>query len=232
MFMGIPPPQDPATERTERHLRMLAELAEIGMGLARAAGLRAAAEAAIQLDHWEPEPPPPKPERGPHWEVAFARIARTVQQCVALEARIAAGKAAEAEPWRRDWRAAIATDRRRRMGRMLHEADHADPELDGDPEEQARLIAAIDLRLRDAEAAGALDEGAPVARVVEAICEDLGVTLESEPPEPDEPDPPPPLTSRWRLQRPNPAPWAVPWRAPADDPESTRQTPAGARDPP
>ena len=183
MFMDIAPPQDPATERTERHLRMLAELAEIGMGLARAAGLRAAAEAAVPVDHWEPEPSPAGPEPGPNWGIAFARIARTVQQCVAMEGRISAGLAAEAgrggaTGWPPSPPTAAAgwgaysttpmtpipswtTTRRSRTG-------SSPPSISGS-----------------------------------------AMTLESEPREPDEPDPPAAPSRGWMHKRPSLAPWAV-----------------------
>ncbi len=84
----LPEPADPAQQRTERHLRMLAELGAIGMDLARALHRQAMSEAAEV-----PAGPPSDatPNRGPQADPAlqFARIARAVRQTVALEARLA-----------------------------------------------------------------------------------------------------------------------------------------------
>jgi hypothetical protein len=62
-------PADLTEARTERHLRLLAELAELGMTLART--IVAQAEDGAEL--------------------AFARIARAVRQTLALEAKLAEG---------------------------------------------------------------------------------------------------------------------------------------------
>jgi hypothetical protein len=68
MFMeSSTAPADLTEARTERHLRLLAELAELGMTLARTVVAQA--------------------EDGA--ELAFARIARAVRQTLALEARLA-----------------------------------------------------------------------------------------------------------------------------------------------
>jgi hypothetical protein len=68
MFMeSSTAPADPTEARTERHLRLLAELAELGMTLART--IVAQAEDGAEL--------------------AFARIARAVRQTLALEAKLA-----------------------------------------------------------------------------------------------------------------------------------------------
>ncbi len=92
---AIPPARDrPDPERTARHLAMLRELAEIGMALARAIGEQALA--ALEAPPPDPEtpqpeaPPSPAPNRADPG-LAFARVARAVRQCIALEARIAAG---------------------------------------------------------------------------------------------------------------------------------------------
>ncbi len=84
-----PAPADPAQQRTERHLRMLAELGALGMDLARALHRRAMSEAA-EVPAGAPSDATPHraaPQADP--ALQFARIARAVRQTVALEARLA-----------------------------------------------------------------------------------------------------------------------------------------------
>ncbi|HEX4260622.1 MAG TPA: hypothetical protein VHY76_05940, partial [Acetobacteraceae bacterium] len=92
---AIPPAPSTDPERTARHLAMLRELAEIGMALARALGEQALAaleapatpDAAAPQAEATPQPSTARTDPG----LAFARVARAVRQCIALEARIAAG---------------------------------------------------------------------------------------------------------------------------------------------
>ena len=88
--------EDAAIQRAERHLRVLAELAEIGLDLARALRRRVEAQARTWADE-----PPPTTERDP--ADAFQRLSRSVRLTVALEARVSealraliAGEAADA----------------------------------------------------------------------------------------------------------------------------------------
>ena len=67
--------------RTERHLDMLQELARMGMDLARAVHKQGVAPA----ESVEPVSEPAAAEAA----LAFSRIAKTVRQCLALEARVA-----------------------------------------------------------------------------------------------------------------------------------------------
>jgi hypothetical protein len=67
---------DPSSDRAERRLRILQELAEIGMDLARAVRTRALALAA-KAD----------PAAAVDLGLSFSRIARAVRQTVALEAK-------------------------------------------------------------------------------------------------------------------------------------------------
>ncbi|HEX7884888.1 MAG TPA: hypothetical protein VF474_02835 [Phenylobacterium sp.] len=71
-----------ADDTTERHAAILAELAEIGMTIAR--GLRDEVEAA------------PTPEAKARAVAAYPKIARAVRQCLALEARLRRDAAREA----------------------------------------------------------------------------------------------------------------------------------------
>jgi hypothetical protein len=108
---------EPATERTTRHLRLCAELADLAMQLARAAAARTLADWAEPEDLPPPEPQiAPQPE--PHADrepapvatprraatygartaaarptdpaILFTRLAAVVRDCIALEARLAA----------------------------------------------------------------------------------------------------------------------------------------------
>jgi len=71
---------DPVEEMTERHLRTLKELAEIGMDLARTIRQQAEAE----------------PEKAAELAQGFAHVAKAVRQTVALEAKLAEGPLAPA----------------------------------------------------------------------------------------------------------------------------------------
>ncbi len=84
-----PAPADPAQQRTERHLRMLAELGALGMDLARALHRRAMSEVAEVPAGAPSDTTPDRPRRTADPALQFARIARAVRQTVALEARLA-----------------------------------------------------------------------------------------------------------------------------------------------
>ncbi len=129
------PPEEPAAERTARHLAMLRELAEIGMALARALGQQAlAALAPPAAETPEPAPAPTPPSRIDPG-LAFARIARVVRQIIALEARIIADRDAPPRPPRPDGRSdgrpgrrpdRSADPRHATIRRVLHEAARLD----------------------------------------------------------------------------------------------------------
>jgi hypothetical protein len=72
-------------ERGERHLKMLGELAEIGMDLARSLGELARARIERELKGEA------APGRGEDAAAAFDRMAQTVRRTIALEARLAEG---------------------------------------------------------------------------------------------------------------------------------------------
>jgi hypothetical protein len=86
---------DPAKKRIERRLAMLEELADIGMKLARANGEKAlakrAAEAEAQADRAAVKPPPAETPSKDDPSLAFERMARLVQQNLALQTRIEEG---------------------------------------------------------------------------------------------------------------------------------------------
>jgi hypothetical protein len=74
-------PADPAADRAERHGRVLQELTELGMNLARAVS----AEATVA-----------DPAKANELALAFSRIARAVRQTLALEAKLAEERQAAA----------------------------------------------------------------------------------------------------------------------------------------
>jgi hypothetical protein len=148
----IPPGQPPqADPRTTRHLRQCAELADLAMQLARAA-------AARTLANWaEPEHPPaaapPTAQVAKQTDpaVLFTRLAAVVRDCVALEARLAAGsgpapRAAalqlRADPRRAPLREAFrrATEHHPDRAELLRETTtRIDEQLAADPDQKVRL---------------------------------------------------------------------------------------------
>ena len=115
---AIAPCQPPeAAERTARHLRICAELADLAMRLARAAAARTLADWAEPEAPPSAEPPmaktaepPANPAAAPRRSTAtashkptdpavlFTRLAATVRDCIALEARLSAGIGAAVAP--------------------------------------------------------------------------------------------------------------------------------------
>jgi hypothetical protein len=168
---------DPAILRAERRLRLLEELAEIGMDLART--LRREAVAAAEP---EEAAAPEKSARGDPAD-AFARLSRAVRLTLALEARIddqlsalRAGVAAEVEARRftarkraADEAAAKRRDRRETVERLVFEAAEREVE---DEEAMNGVLEALEERLEDDDAYWNL-ERAPLREVVEHLCADL-----------------------------------------------------------
>ena len=166
----IPAPADPAQQRTERHLHMLAELGALGMDLARALhrqAMRAVAEMPAEPPADAPANPPADPA------LQFARVARAVRQIVALEARLAedrdtrqerrqAAQARQAADAAQD-----ATDcRKRQIRRRIRPAFKAGCV----GRDAQRLLRDLEERLDD----DAEDPGQrPLAEVVAHICRDL-----------------------------------------------------------
>ena len=168
-----------AAARTGRHLGMLAELAEIGMRLAR--------EVERQALAGEPRRDA-LPDRaqvnnagannaGTDWGLVFARIARAVRQTVALEARLAADAQAQtaAEVAAEASRSAAEQKRARRIKervRVLAE-EAIGAEADGHEAENLRLDLAE--RLDDPDIEAELGRR-PIGVIFAAICRDLGIT--------------------------------------------------------
>lgn len=152
---------DPSSDRAERRLRILQELAEIGMDLARAVRTRALAADA-------------DPSAAVDLGLSFSRIARAVRQTVALEARLEqdrqAAAAERAERQARDAREQADKHKARIRG-LVERA--IDAEASGEAAED--LLGDLDERLEDADdLAGFADR--PVAEIVQHICRELDVT--------------------------------------------------------
>ncbi|HWK44213.1 MAG TPA: hypothetical protein VNT30_05820, partial [Stellaceae bacterium] len=161
-------------ERTERHLRMLQRLAEIGMELAEAVGRQALEQAKAAS---EPAETPRQP--GPDLGLVFTRISRSVRQTVALEVRIAEGpltpRAVSAALDKQAERAALAeTDRRHRrkaqVGRIVKQAINA--ELSGIKAYQ--LERELRERLEDEDVETDIGDH-PIGAIIARICWDLGL---------------------------------------------------------
>jgi hypothetical protein len=149
---------DPATDRTERHLCLLQELAELGMTMAR----------AVVAQVVDAETPATDPG------LAFSRIARAVRQTVALEARLAEDRQLRREKAAaRDVEAGRlrAVRRKHEVRRCVEQAIEADAS-ENDAED---LLGDLDERLDD----GVYDfdfAERPVGELIARICRDLGVT--------------------------------------------------------
>ena len=152
---------DPAAARTERHMHMLAELAEIGMDLAREVRRQALDQSA--------EAPP-----AAELALTFSRIARAVRQTVALEAKLAEpaqpGHAERAPLSVSDrWRSAR---RKRQVGEIVGEIIESEAASEFDADD---LTSDLRERLADGdEEADFADR--PIGELVARICADLGVT--------------------------------------------------------
>ena len=162
---------DEAAARTGRHLGMLAELAEIGMRLAREVERRALAEEPrrdalpdrARLNSAEMD-----------WGLVFARIARAVRQTVALEARLAGEAQAQAATVPASQAAAGRKRSRRIKERVRVLAEEAiGAEADGHEVENMRLDLAE--RLDDPDIEAELGRR-PIGVIFAAICRDLGIT--------------------------------------------------------
>ncbi|HEY4029720.1 MAG TPA: hypothetical protein VGM25_05210 [Caulobacteraceae bacterium] len=140
----------PEEARTERHLRLLAELAELGMTLARTVVAQAEEGA-------EPAP-----------ELAFARIARAVRQTLALEAKLAEGGQLRRERQARE-------HKYRREAKVRRMVEHA-IEANADDSDIDDLLYDLNERLADLDDTDFTHR--PLIEVVASICQDLGVTFD------------------------------------------------------
>ena len=144
-----------------QHSRMLAELADIAMQLARAAGRRALAQAEIETDGADHTGQGDAPQADPG--LAFTRIARCVRQTLALQAKLAQAHRARADgvgglsaPWRPPEGAIEALNARLRRMMDAAEDDEGDDEGDDldDGGDREDLLADLHERLDDPDPAG------------------------------------------------------------------------------
>ena len=163
---GTPVPRSGGfSERTERHLRMLAELAEIGMELARQVG-RQALDGGAEVDG----------DPG----LKFARIARAVRQTVALEARLDADaraleqQGAAARASREAAQRARVQQQKMRVKRLVEEAISGATGREADPDDAESLRLDLDERLEDPDIEAELG-WRPIGVIFAGICEDLGI---------------------------------------------------------
>ena len=171
-------PEDAAIQRTERQLRMLEELAEIGMDLARALRRRVEAETDTPADE-----PPPAAGRDP--ADAFQRLSRAIRLTLALQTRVGealraliAGEAAAVEIRRvetvRRTDEAKAQRREAVRDRVLDLVEHAMAAEIDDDEALNDCHEALEERLEEDEAYADYAE-APLRETVERLCADLGL---------------------------------------------------------
>ena len=166
-----------AAERTERHLHMLAELAEIGMQLARDVA-RQALEVAEDAQKEDARGLTAKPAGSLDFGLIFARIARAVRQTVALEARLAS----EAEAGVQQQAASKAASERvharqqkQRVRGLVEDAIAARAASgEGDSGEAENLRLDLDELLEDPDIEAELGRR-PVGVIVAGICENLGI---------------------------------------------------------
>ena len=157
---------DPTIERAEQRLRVLEELAEIGMDLARALHRRVMADEPAAEAGAEPV----------DCGLMFSRISRAVRLTLAMEERLAAGlspmkaRAAEAQAKRAYYRGEAAKEKVEEAVTRVVEA-----ELDLDAETLEGLRAEVEEWLDDDEAFDDIAER-PLGETVAWICRAMGLT--------------------------------------------------------
>jgi hypothetical protein len=158
---AISRPEIETDDLVARHMRMCRDLAELGMGLARAVAQKAAAGPT------EATEAPAKPGRKtPDYLQLFVRLAGLLRQLMLLEARLAGGAAprATAVP-----RRTPADHRRELIGRALDFAI-------GDSPERAAARSTARAALEEKLAADPHGQTRPAA-MVHAILDPLGISV-------------------------------------------------------
>jgi hypothetical protein len=155
----------PLSERTERHLRMLAELAEIGMALARQVGRQALDAGGLDGDSLDGD-----------LGLVFSRIARAVRQTVALEARLEAdARAVEVErsaamAGREAAQRVRVRQQKVRLKKLVEQTISSEAEM----RDAENLRLDLDERLDDPDVDAELG-WRPIGVIYAAICQDLGI---------------------------------------------------------
>ena len=167
---------EPPAVREARHVRMLQELAEIGMDIAQALRRRVLAEAeAGETDPAaKPAPSPPSYDPG----LAFGRVARAVRQCLALEARLAETGWERATQKEAERLGAVGDSHIMALLRVEELREQVEKQIDriADDAEADRLLRDLDERLGDfdQDEADELNQ-APLSALIARICADLGL---------------------------------------------------------
>jgi hypothetical protein len=174
-------PED-AEARQERHRRILQELAEIGMQIARAVRDEALARAEVAAEGSDADASAP-PARGLAADpgLTYSRIAKAVRLTLALETRLADGLEKARVERARSHLAAIrqaADEHQQDVRDYVAEAIEADGVEHRMPRpEVERLLDELDERLEAGEYDDMLDN-APTGELVARICQDLGVEID------------------------------------------------------
>ncbi len=152
--------------RINQPLQMLAELADIAMELARAAGRQA-------LEQIETAAPNPVEKPTHDHTQTFNRLARTIKDILALETRITAGLAkprAEKTPQYQQ-SGPIHDPRRNRIARCVRDAAKRNP----DGPRLRDLNNYLEHRLQEPDIDQTLADNLPTSAVAQIICKDLGL---------------------------------------------------------
>jgi hypothetical protein len=154
-------------------LRMLEELAEIGMTLARAVQQQVLDQAAA-----EPAEAAEQPGAG-NLALVFSRISRAVRQTIALEAKLAEeGRTRDEQTAAEQARRAVVDGRERKQRRRAQAKRFIEQAVDieaADHDAAEELLWELDERLDDVEADFA---DRPIGEIVARICRDMGLAPE------------------------------------------------------
>jgi hypothetical protein len=151
--------------RNNHPLQMLAELADIAMELARAAGRKA-------LEQIETAPATATEKPAQNHTQTFTRLARVVKEVLALETRITADPAKpRGEKPRYQQSGPIHDPRRNRIAQCVRDA--AKRNVDGPPLRDLNRY--LEDRLQNPDIDQTLADNLPVSAAAEIICQDLGL---------------------------------------------------------
>jgi hypothetical protein len=163
-------PRSQDDERSEWQLRVLKELVDLGLELARAIQSRALARIAAEEAAAE-KPAGAAPSGDGGWALAFMRVNRAVRQTVALQAKLAED---------RRTRAATAEQERRQQKKMRVKRSVARVIWNEDrPAKTRDWLDELNGRIEDLDDTDFGDR--PIAEIVARICRDLGIAFDPRP---------------------------------------------------
>ena len=150
-----------ATEKMERQDRILAELSELGLALARDLQVRALAADDVKT--------------AGELSLAFHRVSRSVRQTLALEARLDRDRLRQDREARADTERAKTTRAKRRKAQVKAAVERCIwSEVEGD--EAERLVDELDDRLEEDALSDMFAGEDPIEAHIARICIELGVT--------------------------------------------------------